>query len=159
MGSPTATGLSPQVTFSLSLYTFGLGALVALLIIAFGLLLLKNRLGWRRARPDEPIEMFIHELRHLLMNGSPQKDVANLLLTWSAGVYADHLGRRNEFWVGYGQITVAVLLLTMVTVLLLTRTINPDAGLPILSGIAAFTIAKTTSGARSTNLPRTGNEG
>jgi hypothetical protein len=34
MGSSTATGLSQQVIFALSLYTFGLGALVAVLIIA-----------------------------------------------------------------------------------------------------------------------------
>jgi hypothetical protein len=159
MGSSTASGLTPQITFTLSLYTFGLGALVAVLIIAFGLVLLRIRLRWWQKRPDEPLEMFFHEFRHLLMNGNSPKDVTNLFLTWSASVYADHLGRRNEFWVGYGQITVAVLLLTMVTVLLLTKTINPDAGLPILSGIAGFTIAKTTSPSRGTNLPRTGNEG
>ena len=48
----------------------------------------------------------------------------------------------------YGQTTVAVLLLIVVTVLLLTKTINPDAGLPILSGIAGFAIAKTTGSPR-----------
>ena len=40
---------------------------------------------------------------------------------------------------------MAILLLIVVTVLLLTRTIEPDAGLPILSGIAGFAIAKGTS--------------
>jgi hypothetical protein len=158
MNPSTATGLTPQTTFSLSLYTLGLGALIALLIIAFGLVLLRQRLRWRQ-RSDEPLEMLLHDLRHFLMQGGAPKDVTNQLLTWSAAVYADHLGRRNEFWVGYGQITVAVLLLTMVTVLLLTKTINPDAGLPILSGIAGFTIAKTTNASRGPNLPRPGNEG
>ncbi len=159
MNPSASTVLTPQTTFSLSLYTFGLGALTALLIIAFGLVLLRQRLRWRPRSPDDHVEMFLRDLQHLLMNGSVPKDVTNLLLTWSAAVYADHLGRRNEFWVGYGQITVAVLLLTMVTVLLLTKTINPDAGLPILSGIAGFTIAKTTNASRGTNLPRPGNEG
>ena len=90
MNSSPSAGLSPQITFSLSLYTFGLGALVAVLIIAFGLVLLSHRLRWWRARPDEPVEMFLHEIRHLLMNGSSPKDVTNRLLTWSA----NHKGSR-----------------------------------------------------------------
>jgi hypothetical protein len=49
---------------------------------------------------------------------------------------------------------VAVLLLTVLTVLLLTKTINPDAGLPILSAIAGFTIAKGTELHRGDRPPR-----
>jgi hypothetical protein len=59
----------------------------------------------------------------------------------------------------YGQITVAVLLLIVVTVLLLTRTIDPDAGLPILSGIAGFAIAKITGSSGSAGVKPSGLEG
>lgn len=159
MNSSPVTELTPQITFSLSLYTFGLGALVALLIIGFGLVLLRHRLRWWGRRPEDAEDILLTLMVKKLASEAFSKDLANLVLTWSATINADHLSRRNEFWVGYGQITVAVLLLTMITVLLLTKTIDPDAGLPILSGIAGFTIAKTTNSSRPSNLPRPGNEG
>lgn len=71
----------------------------------------------------------------------------------AATTYGEYLARRNEFWLTYGQITVAILLLIVVTVLLLTKTIDPDAGLPILSGITGFAIAKGTGAVRG-GLPK-----
>src|SRR4029077_7179634 len=122
---------------------FGLGALIVALIIIFALAL-------RSGSERENFEKYFH---HLMMDGANRREVAYLgAIVGSA--YSEYLSRRNEFWVTYGQTTVAVLLLIVVTVLLLTRTINPDAGLPILSGIAGFAIAKTTGSSRGVSVPQ-----
>jgi uncharacterized membrane protein YhaH (DUF805 family) len=137
------TGLSAEALFALSIYTLILGALIVVLVIVFALAILYVR-RWRWRKEPYPLEMLIHELRHLLMNGPPRR--ATLAVGALLGsAYAEHLSRRNEFWTTYGQVTVAILLLIVVTVLLLTKTIEPDAGLPILSGIAGFAIAKGTN--------------
>lgn len=57
----------------------------------------------------------------------------------------DFLQRRNEFWTIYIQVIVAVLIVVMLTLLLLTKTISAEAGLPILSAVAGFAISKSTS--------------
>jgi hypothetical protein len=56
--------------------------------------------------------------------------------------YSDYLQRRNEFWTAYGQIIVAALIIVVLSILLITKTISAEAGLPILSGISGFAIAK-----------------
>jgi uncharacterized membrane protein YhaH (DUF805 family) len=142
MDQASSAALSQDAVFSLSLYMLLLGALIVVLIILFAVLLLHARRWWGRKEPY-PIEILVRELHHLLMDG-PRRREAVVVGTLVGSAYAEHLARRNEFWVSYGQVTVAVLLLIVVTVLLLTRTIDPDAGLPILSGIAGFAIAKTT---------------
>lgn len=140
MDEASSAVLSQEALLSLSIYMLLLGALIVVLIILFGVLLLHAR-RWRKE--PYPLEMLVRELHHLMMNG-PRRREALAVGTLVGSAYAEHLARRNEFWVSYGQVTVAVLLLIVVTVLLLTRTIDPDAGLPILSGIAGFAIAKTT---------------
>lgn len=67
--------------------------------------------------------------------------------------YNEYLQRRNEFWTTYGQITLSVLVALVLTILLLTKTINADAGLPILSAISGFAIAKGVSGSKSVDMP------
>ena len=52
------------------------------------------------------------------------------------------LDRRNKFWELFGQIALSVVVITIVAVLLLSKTIDADAGLPILSAIVAFVIGK-----------------
>ena len=52
------------------------------------------------------------------------------------------LERRNKFWELFGQIALSVVVITIVAVLLLSKTIDADAGLPILSAIVAFVIGK-----------------
>jgi len=61
----------------------------------------------------------------------------------------DFRERRNDFWLSYGQIVIALIIAVLLTVLLLTKTVEADAGLPILSAISGFAIAKSTSAARS----------
>ncbi len=59
-----------------------------------------------------------------------------------------HLQRRNEFWTTYMQTTAAVFIVVVIAVLLIAKVITPDAGLPILSAISGFVIAKSVSGSR-----------
>jgi len=140
--------LSENAVFALSLWVVALGAFVVLLIILFAIALLtlrRSRWWWRKA--PYPPDMVVHELMQALGDSSRRKE-ALAAGALAATAYGEYLSRRNEFWLTYGQITVACLLLIVVTVLLLTRTIDPDAGLPILSGIAGFAIAKGSGGAR-----------
>jgi hypothetical protein len=66
-----------------------------------------------------------------------------------AQVFADTVSnyreQRNEFWTTYGQIILSIFIVAVLTVLLLTRTISAESGLPILSGISGFAIAKTVN--------------
>jgi uncharacterized membrane protein YhaH (DUF805 family) len=150
MDQASSLQLPEGALFWLSIYTMLLGALIVILIILFGLLLLHARRWWWRKEPY-PLEMLVRDLHHLLMDGPRRKEaIAVGALVGSA--YAEHLARRNEFWMTYGQTTVAILLLIVVTILLLTRTIDPDAGLPILSGIAGFAIAKGTGAPRGVGI-------
>jgi len=70
-------------------------------------------------------------------------------------IYQSYLRERNDFWDKYGQMLVAVILITVLTVLLLTITISPESGLPILSGVGGYAIAKS-SNLSMTNRPRGG---
>lgn len=153
-----STGFSPDALFWLSIYTLILGGLIVVLVIFFALALLYVR-RWRWRKEPYPPEMLLRDLHHLIMDGVTRREIRTLgALAESA--YAEHLSRRNEFWTSYGQVTVAILLLIVVTVLLLTRTIEPDAGLPILSAIAGFAIAKGTNSSRGGGLrPPEGEEG
>ncbi len=42
----------------------------------------------------------------------------------------------------YGQIILAIFVVMIIAILLITKTISTEAGLPILSAIAGFAIAK-----------------
>ncbi|QVL42620.1 MAG: hypothetical protein KFB92_14380 [Alcanivorax sp.] len=59
--------------------------------------------------------------------------------------YRGYLRERNDFWEKYGQVTVSVAIIVVLAVLLLTKTISPEAGLPILSAVGGFAIAKTAN--------------
>lgn len=63
----------------------------------------------------------------------------------------EYLEKRNRFWELFGQVALSVVVAALLTVLLLTKTIEADAGLPILSAIVAFVVGKGVGGtARST---------
>jgi Mn2+/Fe2+ NRAMP family transporter len=64
---------------------------------------------------------------------------------------AEYLQRRNEFWTTYVQVLVAALIIIVLAILMLTKTIGPDAGLPILSAVSGFAIAKSVSSGRTGN--------
>ena len=68
--------------------------------------------------------------------------------------YKNFLRERNDFWEKYGQIILSIVIIIVLAVLLLTKTISPEAGLPILSAVGGFSIAKSVSTSSSnTNRP------
>lgn len=70
----------------------------------------------------------------------------------------DFLQRRNEFWTTYLQVVVAVLIVVVLALLLITKTISAEAGLPILSAVAGFAISKSaaSNSAGGTEIDRQG---
>ncbi len=56
--------------------------------------------------------------------------------------FTDYREKRNEFLSAYGQIILAIFVVMIIAILLITKTISTEAGLPILSAIAGFAIAK-----------------
>jgi hypothetical protein len=76
----------------------------------------------------------------------------------SAGVPPEDLGEafrdvvgevvrgRNEFLSIYGQLLVATVVVAVIAILLLVKVIGASAGLPIITGIVAFTLGKSPVG-------------
>ena len=58
----------------------------------------------------------------------------------------EYLGRRNKFWELFGQVTLSIVVVVLLAVLLLMDKIGPEAGLPILSALAAFVVGKGIGG-------------
>jgi hypothetical protein len=61
--------------------------------------------------------------------------------------------KRNDLWSVFGQLYISIFLIAAITVLLLTKTINADAGLPLLSAIVAFALARTSDRSRDKEAP------
>ena len=116
---------------------------IVLLVVAFGIIALwaTYKFGhslfgrfFAREWPD-------HFLYKLGPGQLSQRAVVDLI--------TDFRERRNDFWLSYGQILIALIIAVLLTVLLLTKTISAEAGLPILSAISGFAIAKSTTTSRS----------
>ncbi|WP_040590762.1 hypothetical protein [Methylobacter marinus] len=71
--------------------------------------------------------------------------------------YSDYLQKRNEFWSTYGQVVIAAFIIIILAILMLTKTISAEAGLPILSAVSGFAIAKGVSSSR--NAPTSPGDG
>ncbi|CAN7427574.1 hypothetical protein [Polaromonas sp. LjRoot131] len=78
-----------------------------------------------------------------------QQNIRPNLPRYFVDALTESLQRRNEFWMTYGQIVVAVLIIIILTILLLTKTISAEAGLPLLSAVSGFAIAKGVNSNRS----------
>lgn len=76
-----------------------------------------------------------------------------------ADSYSDFLHRRNEFWTVYGQMLLAILIIVVLAVLLLAKAVSAEAGLPILSAVSGFAIAKGVATGRTGSGPREGPQG
>lgn len=88
-----------------------------------------------------------------LMNGNQPR--TNEIKALSDSI-ADFRERRNEFWSIYGQILLSVFIMIVLTILLITRTITAEAGLPILSAITGFAIAKGVNSSKRGTLTSEG---
>ena len=122
----------------------GIASLVG--IYLFGQVVLKNHV----LKDFHPFR-FWDEIFHRSMKDSSfrRENIPQHL----AGAYSNYLERRNEFWTTFGQVVIAIVIVVILSILLLTKAISAEAGLPILSGISGFAIAKGVSGAKSINIP------
>lgn len=89
----------------------------------------------------------VEYLLHELINRNPNNNATNELKAIVES-YADHRERRNEFWTVYGQIILALSIVVILAILLITKTISAEAGLPILSAVSGFAIAKGTNSSK-----------
>ena len=64
-------------------------------------------------------------------------------------VNADFLARRNEFWIGYGQIIVIVVVVTVLAVLLILGKVSSEAALPVIAGLGSFALGKGIQSAKN----------
>jgi hypothetical protein len=118
----------------------GLGCIGA--IVYFGMFLFKGRESMLFDNP-----LFHRSFEYWEKNGSRYN-----LPRYARDIFSELLERRNEFWTSYGQLIIAALIIIVLTILLLTKTITAEAGLPILSAISGFAIAKgVTSGRTGSN--------
>ena len=108
-------------------------ALISCLIIIMGSVI------FGRILHQEIKRAIIDELHYL-------KDTDKML-----DVIKEFLERTNEFWIIYGQIALAIFIVSVLFVLLLTKAISSEAGLPILSATTGFAIAKGSSISRSSS--------
>lgn len=94
----------------------------------------------------------IEYLLHELVNRSSNYDIANELKA-IVDCCVDHRERRNEFWSLYGQIVLAIFIVVILAILLITKTISAEAGLPILSAVSGFAIAKGINSSKGPGYP------
>jgi uncharacterized membrane protein len=126
-------------TYQLCVLVGGIGVTIIMLIAFFGLRMLQTeedsfliaysdaiRAFWRRSEATRPI-----------------------LPRLAVEAQSERLQRRNEFWTSYGQTIIAALIIIVLAILLITKTISAEAGLPILSAVSGFAIAKGVTGGRS----------
>ena len=104
-----------------------------------------------------PFPHFWEHLFHRIENGGVYRD--SFWARQLADTYSDFLQRRNEFWTTYGQTLLAILIIVVLAVLLLTKAISAEAGLPILSAVSGFAIAKGVAAGRTGSGPHEGPQG
>lgn len=70
---------------------------------------------------------------------------ATKFLEWLNSIVNDlssFRSRRNEYWTTFSQLVVAIMVVATVAILILTKTVSAEAGLPLLSAISGFAIAR-----------------
>jgi len=135
---------------SLTLWASIFIAIIGLVVIA-GIIwfayILSNLQNEKRFWNHPIMNEFFH---NLLNRGTPYDDFSRYI----SEIYTEHLQRRNELWTAFGQVLLAVLIVIVLSILLLTKTISAEAGLPILSGISGFAIAKGIAVGKSMSIPQ-----
>jgi hypothetical protein len=123
------------------------GASIIAGVVWFGLRVFYERWGYSHPLIEHFMERWMQGPR------APRVEAAAQVVADSVSNYRE---RRNEYWTTYGQIILSIFIVALLTVLLLTKTINADAGLPILSGISGFAIAKTVNASAGGRGPAAG---
>ncbi|MCK5226254.1 MAG: hypothetical protein KAQ89_06010 [Planctomycetes bacterium] len=132
-----------SLIFWVCIFVGAIGIVSILAIVVFGWLLFTRSLGILSKEYSHPFwEVLSHRHR--------SDYESRTLLRYLHESFSNFLERRNEFWTTYGQTLIAALIIITLTLLLLTKTISAEAGLPILSGISGFAIAKGVSPSKTT---------
>ena len=142
---PVTSLLTDATVIYVCLLVGAIGLLSLGAIVTFGIYLYRGRFRHFGKGDDEMWMRFVEHWLH----GGPGPARQNIRHFIDA--YSEQLQRRNEFWTSYGQIIVAALIIIVLTILLLTRSISAEAGLPVLSGISGFAIAKSVSVSRNSS--------
>jgi len=111
----------------------GITTLVIFGIWKFGKFLFEQRLF--KPKCEISLEELLYRLEK---NNYNSNRFLNILNNWQN----DHTEKRNDFWTTYGQIVICIFIVCVIALLLLTKVISAEAGLPILSAISGFAIAK-----------------
>jgi hypothetical protein len=132
------------IVFWVCIFVGVIGIVSILAIVSFGWFLFNRSLKVLSEKYPHPFweEVLFH---HFKSNYEHK-----VLLRYLHEAFSNFLERRNEFWTTYGQTLIAALIIIILALLLLTKTISAEAGLPILSGISGFAIAKGVSPGKTT---------
>jgi hypothetical protein len=137
--------LSQEFWLSIAVIIGGGGAIWA--VYAFG-----------RSLSEKELARWFHEYWVIWFDKNSNTYDRKQALQEFSDVYRSYLRERNDFWEKYGQVVVAIVIIVILAVLLLTKTISAEAGLPILSAVGGFAIAKTAS-VSTQNRPGGGPQG
>lgn len=129
-----------QIVFEFNDGAFWLSIIVGLFGVAIisGVIWFGREIFIRSLSEHLPqIESLLHRLNRCNQHRSFSNELQAIVDS-----YADYRERRNEFWSVYGQIVLAIFIVVILAILLITKTISAEAGLPILSAVSGFAIAK-----------------
>ena len=133
--------------------TAGFGFLTVVGVFIFGLLIYRSL--YRKGSLIDIESVMPHIICTLDNSTQAHSSLAQASKILS-DTFENYLDRRNIFWELFGQVALAVLVVVVVAILLLTKTIESDAGLPILTAVVAFVIGKgidVKGGRQSINGP------
>ena len=120
-------------------FILGSGLAATFFIFLIARIMVKNK---QETMSNEQIENMIIYFEKVQMKSNPLWHLAN--------AEAESLQRRNEFLATYTQTIVAVLLVIVLALLIISKIVEPQAGLPIISAISGYILAKGVSNKNST---------
>jgi hypothetical protein len=144
-GSPQSW--TPILTIALTVCMLGLLAIVIYTLTGIGLRRFQHNWAW-----------FADKVLNVGQNPTEARIALQDMMPVIKDCYPVYQHGYNEFWTTYGQVIIVIIIITLLTVLLLTKTISPDAGLPILSAVAGYGIAKNVGPTSHGTPPRTASE-
>jgi hypothetical protein len=140
---PTQTPLDTSTTLWLCglIAVIGIASLIGIIYLA--VYLFREKFARMFSEPHPFWDMWMHRLDKV----GGRFDFDRMIIDLNN----EFLARRNEFWTSYIQVIVALVIIIVLAILLITRTISAEAGLPILSAISGFAIAKGVAGGKGSS--------